>query len=369
MFCVNCGNQVSEGSNFCTGCGSRRVNAPTSNIETRRVLPPVAGPPVGSAGQIIATPATAGDRTVRCSWCGAVVDASQAACSECGATLNLSSVTTRAGWSKLPGRKDMAKLHIGNSICQIEGKYVPVADLKLAPEDTIYFTHNVLLWKDPQVKITAMSMKGMWKRLLGGLPLVMTQAQGPGHIAFSQDSPGELIALPLQPDQAIDVREHMFLAATGNVAYDWIQTNIWFQSRTDNQTGTHYPIGRMMDRFSTAGVPGLLLLHAAGNVFVRRLEAGQTILIKPTALVFKDPSVQMDLYYERPHVALGSWASSNTGYLWLCLSGPGRVAIQSVFEPVEGEQDFAGPNRYYSAPGNAGGSWSLLGEMLGSLLE
>ncbi len=337
MFCVNCGGKIPEGGNFCVNCG-RRVNAPP--------------PPVAPADPVMATPVSAGG-SAKCSWCGAVFDAAQTTCPKCGAATNVSSVATRSGWSKLPGRKDMAKLQFGNSVCQIEGKYVPVADLKLAPEDSIYFTHHVLLWKDPQVNVTAMSMKGGWRRLLGGLPLIMTQAQGPGHIAFSQDSPGELIPLPLQHGQAIDVREHLFLAATGNVEYDWFQTNIWFQTRNGNDTETHYPMGQVMDRFSAAGAPGLLLIHAAGNVFVRNLAPGESILVKPTALVFKDPGVQMDLYYEQPRQAFGGWLTSNNGYLWVRLSGQGRVAIQSVFDRVEGEErNITG----YSSAG-AGSNW------------
>ena len=331
MFCTNCGGNIPAGSNFCTNCGTP-------------VKAPPASPPVGPLGQIVATPVTAptpvsvAHGSAKCSWCGAVFDAAQTTCPKCGATVNLSSVTARSGWAKLPGRKDMAKLQFGNSVCQIEGTYVPVADLNLAPEDSIYFTHHVILWKDPQVNVTAMSMKGGWKRLLGGLPLIMTQAQGPGHIAFSQDSPGELIPLPLQHGQAIDIREHLFLAATGNVEYDWFQTNIWFQTRGDKETETHYPMGRVMDRFQATAAPGLLLIHAAGNVFVRELRAGEQILVKPTALVFKDPSVQMDLQYERPQQSFGVWFTTSTGYLWLRLVGPGRVAIQSVFDRVEGEQ-------------------------------
>ena len=78
----------------------------------------------------------------------------------------------------------MAQLNFGKSVCQIEGVYVPVADMKLAPEDSVYFTHNVLLWKDPNVSISAMPLKGAWKRMMGGLPLIMTQAQGPGTYRF-----------------------------------------------------------------------------------------------------------------------------------------------------------------------------------------
>jgi uncharacterized protein (AIM24 family) len=242
-----------------------------------------------------------------------------------------------SGWAQLPGRKDMAKLQFGNSFCQIEGTYVPVADMKLAPEDSVYFTHHVLLWKDPQVNITTMSMKGGWKRLFAGLPLIMTQAQGPGHIAFSKDDPGELIPVPLQAGEAIDVREHMFLVATGHVQYDWLNSGVWFTTQNGDDSETHYPIGMMMDRFSAPGAPGLLLLHAGGNIFVRDLARGEAILIKPKSLVFKDPGVQMQLHFEHPNVGFSFWGGWGGRYLWLLMEGPGRVAIQSVFEPTEGE--------------------------------
>ena len=231
----------------------------------------------------------------------------------------------------------MAKLQFGNSFCQIEGVYVPVADFKLAPEDGIYFTHHVLLWKDSQVNVATMSLRGGWKRLFAGMPLIMTEAHGPGHIAFSKDNPGELIALPLQPGQAVDVREHLFLVATTNVQYDWFQTGIWFQTKNGNDTETHHPVGMFMDRFAAARTPGLLLLHAGGNVFVRQLGPQQTILVKPTALIFKDPTVQMQLHIEHPAGTVGTSGFFGQRSLWVRLYGPGRVAIQSVFERIEGE--------------------------------
>jgi uncharacterized protein (AIM24 family) len=209
--------------------------------------------------------------------------------------------------------------------------------MNLAPEDSVYFAHHVLLWKDPQINITTMSLKGAWKRLFAGMPLIMTQAQGPGHIAFSKDDPGELIPVPLQPGQSLHVREHLFLAATGHVAYDWFQTNVWFQTRSGNDTETHYPVGMFMDHFTAPQSPGLLLLHAGGNVFVRHLAHGQNILVKPTALIFKDPAVQMHLHFERPATNFSSWGYWSNRYLWLRLTGPGRVAIQTVFERLEGE--------------------------------
>ncbi|PYS60130.1 MAG: hypothetical protein DMF76_14655 [Acidobacteria bacterium] len=269
--------------------------------------------------------------THTCPWCGLVSDGSKRGCPACGATIDARDVVTESGWSELPGRKDMAKLQFGNSFCQIEGIYVPVADINLAPGDAVYFAHHVLLWKDPQVTITAMGLKGAFKRLLAGMPLVMTQAQGPGHIAFSRDAPGEMIALPLQPGQAVDVREHLFLVATNQITYDWFQSGVWFTTRSGNESETHYPLGQFMDRFYAPAAPGLLLLHSAGNAFVRSLEPNQTILVKPTALLFKDPTVQMQLHFEHPAGTWSSWRSWGNRYLWLRLYGPGRVAVQSAY--------------------------------------
>jgi uncharacterized protein (AIM24 family) len=274
-----------------------------------------------------------------CSWCGAAVTAADLSCPSCGAEVDVRALVSESGWVQLPGRKDMAKLQFGHSYCQIEGAFVPVADMALAAGDSVYFSHHVLLWKEPQVQMSAMSMRGGWKRLMAGMPLIMTQAGGPGHIAFSHDAPGELIALPLQTGQVVDVREGQFMVATGQVGYDWFSTGIWFSVRKGNENETVFPIGYAMDRFGCAAAPGLLLLHAAGNVFVRRLAAGQTILVKPSALVFKDPQVAMHLHLELPRGGARFFASSSSALrqIWLCLTGPGRVAVKSVGERVEHE--------------------------------
>lgn len=332
MFCTHCGAKVPEGANFCVGCGTKvgagspvappPLPSPPPRVEPRLQRPPQP-PPVAA--------------TSKCVWCAAVVTGSDTSCPRCGAALRVDRVVTESGWAELPGRKDMAKLHFGNSSCQIEGVYVPVADMNLAAGERVYFTHHVLLWKEPRVNITTMSLAGAWKRMFAGMPLIMMQAEGPGHIAFSKDDPGELIPVPLQAGEEVDVREHLFLAATGNVEYNWFQTGIWFTTKKGDESETHYPLGGFMDRFSAPQTPGLLMLHAAGNVFVRQLAPGQTILVKPTALVFKDPAVQMHLHFEQPGTVFRGWGSWGNRYIWLRLIGPGRVAVQSVFDRIEGE--------------------------------
>lgn len=277
-------------------------------------------------------------RQYACPWCGHHSNATATSCPACGAPVDVRRAITHSGWTKQPAIRDMARIQFGQSSLQVEGNYVPVADFKLAAGDGVYFAHHLLLWKDDAVHITAMSMKGGWKRLLSGLPLIMTQATGPGRVAFSKDQPGELVAIPLEPGQAVDVREHVFMVATHSIAYDWFGTGIWFRTVEESNNGqsheTHWPIGAFMDRF-TATSRGLLLIHGNGNVFVRKLAQGQSIYIKPTALLYKEPTVRMNLHIESPGNTWSSWRSWGNRYLWLRLTGPGKVAVQSHYDHFE----------------------------------
>jgi uncharacterized protein (AIM24 family) len=285
--------------------------------------------------------APAGSRSYTCPWCGHTGTGTELSCPSCGATVDVRQVQSASGWSELPGRRDMAKLQFGHSTCQIEGTYVPVAEMNLAAGDWVYFNHHVLLWMDPGIKLGTMSLAGGWKRLLAGMPLIMANAMGPGHVAFSRDLPGETIALPLQPGQTIDVREHLFMVATWAVGYTWFSTDIWVRTGSGNESKTEYPLGMMMDRFGASQQPGLLLLHAGGNVFVRHLAAGESILVKPTALLFKDSAVRMHLHFEQPAGVLSTLRfGASYRQIWLRLWGPGRVAIQSIAERLEGESHY-----------------------------
>lgn len=275
--------------------------------------------------------------------------------------------TTASGWTELPSIADMARIQFGRSRCQVEGRMVPVAEANLAAGDGVYFTHDVLLWQEPAVQVTAKSLSKPWTRQRSGLPLVMLQAAGPGRIAFSHDSPGELIALPLQRGAMVDVREHTLLMATNGVGYDWVESGIWFVASgeqksdagagssllkmgldmagvadggnrdrgRDNQPTWHYPVGQYIDRFHAGDQPGLVLVQASGNAYVRDLAEGESILIKPPALLFKDPTVAMQLHVEYPAAGVKLWRTWGNRYLWLRMWGPGRVGLQSCYERLD----------------------------------
>lgn len=268
--------------------------------------------------------------TYVCPFCRQPSDASGLTCPNCGAPVDVTRSRDDSGWSELPAIPDMARIQFGQATCQITGDQVPIADMALSGNEQVFFTHQVILWSEPGVKLDVMPMKGAWNRTLAGMPLIMMTATGPGHIAFSQDHAGELVAIPLNDGQQVDVREHRFLVATTNVAYSWFSSNIEFTTRDGNDSKQHYPVGRFVDRFQAQGGPGLLLLHAPGNVFLRDLAQGETMLVQPGSLVYKDSGVGMQLHLEYP----GGTRSMMKGRAvkpWLRVIGPGRVATCSVF--------------------------------------
>ena len=271
-----------------------------------------------------------------CPYCRMASEGGNGTCPHCGAPADVRRRVSDSGWVEQPPIRDMARIRFGRSTCQISGTYVPVADMGLHDDDWVYFSHHVLLHTEPRVRLGNLPMRGGWNRMRAGLPLIMMRAQGPGHIAFSADAPGETLAVPLRPGQAIDVAEHRFLVATGNVGYDWENSNVWFTTGDSDETEWHYPVGQTMDRFTAAGSNGLLLLHAPGNTFIRDLAPGERMLVQPGGLIWKDQSVTMFLHFEYPRGAY--WFSSarwQAKSIWLTLQGPGRVAVQSVFERPE----------------------------------
>ncbi|MDQ6926301.1 MAG: AIM24 family protein [Candidatus Eremiobacteraeota bacterium] len=208
----------------------------------------------------------------------------------------------------------------GGVTYHIEGELVPVLHVELG-RDPIYFEHHVLLWKNASVDIGLKSLAGGFKRLIAGLPIFMTEARGPGHIGFSRDGAGQVFALHLERGQSVDVREHQFLAATDGVDYSFTRvkgiSNMFFGGS-----------GFFIDTFACPSREGVLWLHGFGNVFEIELEAGQQFDIEPGGWIYKDPSVSMETQFQR--FTSGFFASAGQIF-WNRFTGPGRIAIQSMY--------------------------------------
>jgi uncharacterized protein (AIM24 family) len=255
---------------------------------------------------------------IACEWCRVQNPPGATTCQTCGAPLDVRNKVSDSGWREAPRLRDMTEFRFSGSVCQVEGELVPVAELALAPNDWVYFEHQVMLWKDEGVPLSAMQTGGGFRRMLGGMPFVLSVASGPGRVAFSRDAPGELVVLPMPPGIELDVREHAFLLAAGSVGYSFIRikglANI-----------LHGGNGMYLDRFVTGPAPGILMLHGNGNVMERMLRPGEKILVEPGGFLYKDASVQMQAVQQELKVGL-------MRKMYLAeMTGPGRVGIQSMY--------------------------------------
>lgn len=208
----------------------------------------------------------------------------------------------------------------------IDGELVPVLQLEL-DERPIYFEHHILLWKDPAVEVRVKSLGGAFERFLAGMPIFMTEAYGPGRIAFSRDAVGHVFAIHLRAGEGLDVREHQFIAATEHVNFTCTTVKgfknlFWGGS------------GMIIDQFYCRHGEGALWLHGYGNVFEEELGPGDAIDIEPGAWVYKDHSVTLETNLTT--LSTGIFGGSN-----LALNrfiGPGRVGFQSMAMHLPGQK-------------------------------
>lgn len=202
----------------------------------------------------------------------------------------------------------------------VDGELVPVltVDLSSVP---IYFEHHILLWKDVQTQIGVKSLAGAFKRVLSGMPVFMTEASGPGRIAFSRDGAGHVFAMHLKQGQSLDVREHQFLAATDQLDYTFARVK---GVANMLMGGT----GFFIDTFTAHKGDGILWLHGYGNVFEVFLNVGESIDIEPGGWVYKDRSVAMQTQFQK--VSTGLFASAGQ-LVWNRFTGPGRIGLQSMY--------------------------------------
>ena len=215
----------------------------------------------------------------------------------------------------------------GGVTYHIDGELVPALSVDVT-NMPVYFEHHILLWKNTTVRIQLKALKGMLKRMIAGMQVFVTEASGQGIIAFSRDGPGHLVPIHLKHGEELHVREHQFLAATGNIDYSFervrgLATMMFGQS------------GFFIDKFHGHTGEGVLWLHGYGNVFEKVLAPGEQIDIEPGGWLYKDPTVRMDTVIDRLTSGL---FGATVNFVVNRFTGPGRVGIQSMYLHMPSEE-------------------------------
>jgi uncharacterized protein (AIM24 family) len=197
----------------------------------------------------------------------------------------------------------------GGVTYHIDGELVPALSVDVT-NMPVYFEHHILLWKNTTIRIQLKALKGMLKRMIAGMQVFVTEASGQGVIAFSRDGPGHIVPIHLKHGEELHVREHQFLAATGNIDYSFervrgLATMMFGQS------------GFFIDKFHGHTGEGVLWLHGYGNVFEKVLAPGEQIDIdRLTSGLF----------------------GATVNFVVNRFTGPGRVGIQSMYLHMPSEE-------------------------------
>ena len=310
---------------------------------------------------------------IQCRWCRGQSPATATSCERCGAPLDLRNLVSAAGWRQAPQIRDLTEIRFSSSVAQVDGTVVPVMDVELGAGDAVFFEHHVMLWKDEGVAMAVMDTPGGAKRLLAGMPFVLSVAQGPGRVSFSRDDPGEIVVLPIDPGVELDVREHAMLLASVGLTYSFeriVGLTLMFAAGS----------GMYLDRFVAQAGPGILVLHGYGNVLQRELAEGESVQVEPGGFLYKDSAVTMELVQQRfdgdgsggdqggggkqaakslatrgfaglraarealkgggdkigglmSGLQAATGAMTGSSMTLMRLTGPGRVGIQSMFKP------------------------------------
>jgi uncharacterized protein (AIM24 family) len=122
-----------------------------------------------------------------------------------------------------------------------------------------------------------------------------------------------------------------------------------------------YGGGFFVDHFTAGDAEGVVWVHGYGNVFEKRLEAGETIDIEPGGWLYRDHTVSMT--QEVYGFKTGFLSGGGGSLVFNRFTGPGRVGLQSAYyEPPTPQGNGGGQQAQQGAGG-------LLGGIVGGLLD
>ena len=209
MFCENCGSRLPESYRFCSTCGApvktprlRRRPPGSARTAARRCPNPTTFAPIAARREESRRArGTRATRTIR----AASARARRSPPCRAGGPLFVVRLAHRARGAELSrlrrqgfgnGGADALRMAAiarpqGHGQAAIRPIHVPDRGSLCAGgrfqagarRQRLFLASRAAL-EGPQIHIDAMPLKGAWKRAFCGMPLIMTQAAGPGRIAF-----------------------------------------------------------------------------------------------------------------------------------------------------------------------------------------
>jgi uncharacterized protein (TIGR00266 family) len=250
---------------------------------------------------------------------------------------------------------------------RIQGTTMPVLDVLLDPNESVYSESGELSWMTGSIQMTTHTQMGggggifgVLKRVAGGGSIFMTEyraIQYPGEVSFATKVPGHIVPIQLGQGPEYMVHRHGFLCATTQVTI-----GVGFQQSLG--AGIFGGDGFLLQKISGVGTAWLEL---SGEMIVKNLAPGETLRVHPGHVGAFQTSVSFQI---TTVPGIRNLIFGGDGLFLAVLTGPGQVWLQTL--PISrlahqiGEYLPRQEARQTAATGMGGG---LLGGIVGSILN
>ena len=249
---------------------------------------------------------------------------------------------------------------------RIQGTTMPVLDVQLDPNESVYSESGELSWMTASIQMTTHTQMGgggglfgILKRVAGGGSLFMTEYrayQYPGEVSFATKMPGHIVPVQLGQGPEYMVHRHGFLCATP-------QVTIGVGCQQSLGAGIFGGDGFLLQKLSGQGTAWLEL---SGELILKNLAPGEVLRVHPGHVGAFQSSVAFQITMVP---GLKNAIFGGDGLFLAVLTGPGTVMLQTL--PISRLAHQIGeylPRGERRDVGNATGG-ALLGGIVGSILS
>jgi len=249
---------------------------------------------------------------------------------------------------------------------RIQGTVMPVLEVQLAPEESIFAESGELSWMTSSIQMSTHTQMGgggglfgALKRVVGGGSLFMTEyraVRATGEVAFATKVPGHIVPVTVGPGNEYMVHRHGFVCATP-------QVTIGVGLQQSLGAGIFGGSGFVLQKVAGNGTAWLEL---SGELIRKDLAPGETLRVHPGHVGAFQSSVSFQI---TTVPGIKNALFGGDGLFLAVLTGPGSVWLQTL--PIS---RLAHQMAEYLPSGEGGGGRAtlgggLVGGIVGSLLS
>jgi uncharacterized protein (TIGR00266 family) len=248
---------------------------------------------------------------------------------------------------------------------RIQGTTMPVLDVQLDPNESVFSESGELSWMTGSIQMTTHTQMGgggglfgVLKRVAGGGSLFMTEyraMQYPGEVSFATKVPGHIVPVELGQGPEYLVHRHGFLCATPQVTI-----GVGFQQSLG--AGVFGGNGFVLQK---VGGQGTAWLELSGELIVKNLAPGETLRVHPGHVGAFQSSVSFQITMVP---GIKNMIFGGDGMFLAVLTGPGSVWLQTLPISRLAHQISEYLPQTESRQGGSVAGGALLGGIVGSIL-